>query len=78
LECGDSSPLSIAATRRGQSPSADSSAVEKAGASSRTPKLASVRPDKLFDRCGRGNHQKGPLTTGLKPRPSKAVVRKAG
>jgi hypothetical protein len=69
LECGDSSPLSIAATGRGKSPSADESALEKAGASSRTPKFASERPDKLFDRGERGNPQKGP---------SKAVVRNAG
>jgi len=43
LEGGDSSPLSLAATRRGQSPSADESALEEAGASSRTPKFASDR-----------------------------------
>jgi hypothetical protein len=42
LECGpsvDGSPLWLAATRRGESPTTDESAVEKAGASSRTPKL---------------------------------------
>jgi hypothetical protein len=38
LECGDLSPLSLAATRRGDPPTADESAAEKAGASSRTPK----------------------------------------
>jgi adenine-specific DNA-methyltransferase len=37
LECGDSSPLSAAATSRGDSQTADKSAAEKAGASSRTP-----------------------------------------
>jgi hypothetical protein len=36
-ECGGSSPLLLAATRRGESATADESAVEKAGASSRTP-----------------------------------------
>jgi len=36
-ECGDSSPPLLAATRRGESPPADESAVEKVGASSRTP-----------------------------------------
>ena len=78
MECGDESPLSIAATRRGESPTADESAVEKAGASCRTPKFGAVRPDKLFERCGRGNHQKGPLTMRLSPRPSKAVERNGG
>ena len=41
-ECGDSSPLSLAATRCGNSLSVDESAEAKAGASSRTPKLASL------------------------------------
>jgi hypothetical protein len=40
-ECGDSSPLSLAATRCGEKPTADESAEEKAGASSRTPKFRS-------------------------------------
>ena len=39
LECGDSSPLLLAATRRGASTD-DESAVERAGASSRTSKPA--------------------------------------
>ena len=39
VECGDLSPLLLAATRRGESTAADST-VEKAGASSLTPKLA--------------------------------------
>src|SRR5208283_2105078 len=38
-ECGDSSPLSLAATRCGDTATADESAAEKAGASSRTPKF---------------------------------------
>jgi hypothetical protein len=38
LECGDSSPLLYATTGRGVRHTADESAVEKAGASSRTPK----------------------------------------
>jgi adenine-specific DNA-methyltransferase len=37
LECGSLLPLSVAATDRGDSPTADKSAAEKAGASSRTP-----------------------------------------
>jgi len=37
LECGGLPPLSVAATSRGDSQTADKSAVEKAGASSRTP-----------------------------------------
>jgi len=40
----------VAATRRGESPTAGESAAEKAGASSRTPKLGCVRLDKLFER----------------------------
>ena len=43
---------SSAATRRGESATADESAVENAGASYRTPKLASVCPDKRFERGG--------------------------
>jgi hypothetical protein len=39
-DCGDSSPLSPDATRRGDQPTPAESVVEKAGASSRTPKLA--------------------------------------
>jgi len=39
-ECGDSSPLWLAATRRGAIRTADESVVEKVGASSRTPKLS--------------------------------------
>jgi hypothetical protein len=42
-ECGDSSPLSLAATRRGVSQTADESAVEKAGPISRTPKFRTAR-----------------------------------
>ena len=40
LECGDLSPLWLAATRRGATRTADESAAEKAGASSRTPKMS--------------------------------------
>ena len=47
LECGDSSSLLLAATRRGES-TADESAVEKAGASSRTPKLV-ILPRAIVD-----------------------------
>ena len=47
-ECGDSSPLLLAATRRGESSTADKSAVGKAGASSRTPKIAAARPYRFF------------------------------
>ena len=47
-ECGDSSPLLPAATRRGESSTADKSAVAKAGASSRTPKIAVAPPYRLF------------------------------
>src|ERR1700722_3248670 len=47
-ECGDSSPLLLAATCRGESSTADKSAVGKAGASSRTPKIAVARPYRLF------------------------------
>ena len=45
LECGDESPLLLAGTRRGES-SADESAVERAGASSRTPKFVGTRRGK--------------------------------
>jgi hypothetical protein len=38
-ECGESSPLLPAATGRGAWRTADESALEKAGASSRTPKF---------------------------------------
>jgi hypothetical protein len=38
LECGGSTPLSLAATRRGASPIADESALEKAASSRRTPR----------------------------------------
>ena len=51
-ECGDSSPLLFAATRRGESSTADKSAVGKAGASSRTPKIAVTRPYRLFGAAG--------------------------
>src|ERR1700721_398617 len=47
-ECGDSSPVLLAATRPGESTTADKSAVGKAGASSRTPKIAVARPHRLF------------------------------
>ena len=43
-ECGDESPLLLAATRRGESSTTDKSAVAKAVASSRTPKIAIARP----------------------------------
>ena len=43
-ECGDLSPLFLAATRRGESSTADKSADGKAGASSRTPKIAAGIP----------------------------------
>jgi len=62
-ECGDSSPLLLAATRRGEEPTADKSAVEKAGASSRTPKLGIMRPHKLLAVAGSGNHQEGRIAT---------------
>jgi hypothetical protein len=32
----------------------------------------------MAGRAGQGNNQKGPLTAGLKPRPSKIEVRNAG
>jgi hypothetical protein len=44
LECGDLSPLSLAATRRGEAQTADESAVEKAATSRRTPKFGCVLP----------------------------------
>jgi len=47
LECGDTSPLLPAATRHGASPHADESAVEKAGPSSRTPKLRAARSRRM-------------------------------
>jgi len=53
LECGDSSPLLLAAIRRGAIRTADKSAVEKAGASSRSPKIV-VRNLERFVRV-RGN-----------------------
>jgi hypothetical protein len=41
-ECGGSTPLLLAATSRGEGPTADESAVEKAGPSSRTPKFRPI------------------------------------
>jgi len=43
LECGDSSPLSLAATGRGEQHTADESAAEKAGPSSRTTKFSQTK-----------------------------------
>ena len=62
LDCGDSSPLLLAATRRGEEPTADESAVEKAGASSRTPKSGIVPSHKLLLVVGGGIHQEGRIT----------------
>ena len=59
LECGGLSPLLLAATRRGEEWTADESAVEKAGTSSRTPKFGNVRtPTAQLDQA-----KSGPLTS---------------
>jgi hypothetical protein len=50
LECGDSAPLSLAATRCGEPQCADQSAVEKAATSRRNPKFGSVHPHKWQDK----------------------------
>ena len=66
-ECGDSSPLLLAATRRGESPTGDESEVERAGASSRTPKLAIMHSHKLFALAGGGNRQDDRITAVPNP-----------
>ena len=66
-ECGDSSPLLLAATRRGESPTADKSAVGKAGASSRTPKISVARPYRLFGVTAGGIVRKAAYRPGLTP-----------
>jgi hypothetical protein len=57
----------LAATRRGEEPTADNSAVEKAGASSRTPKPGIMPPHKLLAVAGGGYHQEGRITTVPNP-----------
>jgi hypothetical protein len=64
---------SSAAISRGESPPARESAVEKAGAISRTPKSGAVRPDERLE----GNHPQGPFMPGLTTRLSQAVLRNA-
>ena len=66
-ECGDSSPLLLAATRRGESSTADKSAVGKAGASSRTPKIAVARPYRLFGVTAGGIARKAAYRPRLTP-----------
>ena len=66
LECGDSSPLLLAATRRGE-PAADESAVEEAGASSRTPKRAIPPRTNCWRTAGGGTSLGGSIMAVLRP-----------
>jgi hypothetical protein len=75
---GHAGDLWSAATRRGERPTADESAVEKAATSRRTPKFGFARMHKLFAGAGRGNNQKGLISAGQKPRPYKTVMGNPG
>ena len=65
-ECGDSSPLLLAATRRGESSTADKSAAGKAAASYRTPKIAAA-PVQVVRRYGGRNSQEGRISATPDP-----------
>jgi hypothetical protein len=78
LECGDSSPLSLTATRCREARRADESTREKAASSRRTPKLGSVRPHTLFAGVECVKVQKGRIAMGRKFRPCETMMRNQG